>query len=208
MLAVYTRPYAPKPPQGCMDEVSKQWLRDVRAALPRRPGQPARVDYEYERGGVVNCFLVCEPRAGRRWVAVTEHRTKEDWAHQIKELVEVRYPQAERIVLGLDKLNTHTPGALEVVPPSEAQRLADKFGDPLHAPAREWAQHRRDRTERAQSAVPGPSRPGLRDARGGSGRLARPPQCHRRDAGLAVHHRRRAHQTQAPVPFTSRETEC
>jgi DDE superfamily endonuclease len=128
VLAVYTRPYDPRRPQICMDEVSKQLLRDVRAPWPSRPGRPAREDYEYERGGVVNCFLFCEPLAGRRWVDVTEHRTKEDWAHQIKDLVAVRYPEAERIVLVLDNLNTHTPGALyEVFPPGEAQRLADKL---------------------------------------------------------------------------------
>jgi hypothetical protein len=99
VLAVYTRPYDPKRPQVCMDEVSKQLLRDVREPLPVRPGQPARVDYEYERGGVVNLFLFCEPLQGRRWVDVTEHRTKADWAYQIQELVDVRYPEADCIVL-------------------------------------------------------------------------------------------------------------
>jgi len=128
VLAVYTRPYDPKRPLVCMDETSKQLLRDVRAPLPVRPGQPARVDYEYERGGVVNLFLFCEPLAGQCWVDVTEHRTKEDWAYQIKDLVDVRYPHAEQIVLVLDNLNTHTPGALyEVFAPREAQRLANKL---------------------------------------------------------------------------------
>jgi DDE superfamily endonuclease len=128
VLAVYTRPYDPKGPQLGMDAVSKQLLRDVRTPWPAYPGQPAREEYEYERGGVVNCFLFCEPRAGRRWVDVTEHRTQEDWAHQVQDLVAVRYPQAEQIVLVLDNLNTHTPGALyEVFPPSEAKRLADKL---------------------------------------------------------------------------------
>lgn len=111
-----------------MDETSKQLLRDVREPLPVRPGTPARVDYEYEREGVVNLFLFCEPLAGRRWVDVTEHRTKADWAHQIRELVEVHYPEADRIVLVMDNLNTHTPAALyEVFPPAEAKRLADKL---------------------------------------------------------------------------------
>jgi len=128
VLEVYTRPYDPKRPQVCMDEVSKQLLRDVRAPLPAQAGQPARVDYEYERGGVANLFLFCEPLRGRRWVDVTEHRTKADWAHQIRELVEVRYPEAECIVLVLDNLNTHTPAALyEAFPPAEAKRLAEKL---------------------------------------------------------------------------------
>jgi hypothetical protein len=128
VLAVYTRPYDPKRPQICMDEVSKQLLRDVRAPLPLQPGKPLREDYEYERGGVVNCFLFCEPLTGWCWVDVTEHRTKVDWAHQIRALVDVYYPQADQIVLVLDNLNTHTPGALyEVFPPQEAKRLADKL---------------------------------------------------------------------------------
>ncbi len=128
VLAVYSRPYDPRRPLICMDETNKQLLRDARLPRPPRPGQPARVDYEYEREGVANLFLFCEPLAGRRWVDVTEHRTKVDWAHQIKDLVEVRYPAAEGIVLVMDQLNTHTPAALyEVFPPAEAQRLADKL---------------------------------------------------------------------------------
>jgi hypothetical protein len=128
VLAVYTRPYDPKRPRVCMDEVSKQLPREVRPPVPAQPGQPARVDYEYERGGVVNLFLFCAPLAGRRWVDVTEHRTKADWAYQIRDLVDVRYPEAEVIVLVMDNLNTHTPAALyEVFPPAEAKRLADKL---------------------------------------------------------------------------------
>jgi hypothetical protein len=128
VLEVYTRPYDPQRPQVCMDEISKQLLRDVRAPLSVRPGTPARVDYEYEREGVVNCFLFCEPLAGRRWVDVTAQRTKADWARQIKNLVDVRYPAAERIVLVMDNLNTHTPAALyEAFRPAAAKRLADKL---------------------------------------------------------------------------------
>ncbi len=128
VLDVYTRPYDPRYPQVCMDEASKQLLRDSRAPLPLKPGQVTRVDYEYEREGVANLFLFCEPLAGRRWVDVTEHRTKADWARQIQELVDVRYPEAERIVLVMDNLNTHTPASLyEVFPPAEAKRLADKL---------------------------------------------------------------------------------
>ena len=128
VLDVYTRPYDPRFPQVCMDEVSKQLLRDTRAALPAQPGRPQCVDYEYERGGVVNCFLGCEPLRGRRWTNVTEHRTKVDWAEEIKDLVDVRYPDAERIVLVLDNLNTHSPASLyDAFPPEEAKRLADKL---------------------------------------------------------------------------------
>jgi DDE superfamily endonuclease len=114
VLEVYTRPYDPPRLQICMDETSKQLLRDAHQPLPMEPGQPERRDYKYERGGVVNLFMFCEPLQGRRWVDVTEQRSRTDWAHQIKELVDVRYPQAERIVLVMDNLNTYTPSSLTV----------------------------------------------------------------------------------------------
>jgi hypothetical protein len=126
VLEVYTRPYDPRYPQVCMDETSKQLLRDAHQPLSMEPGRPERQDYEYERGGVVNLFMFFEPLRGRRWVDVTEQRTKVDWAHQIKDLVDERYPQAERIVLVMDNLNTHTPASLyEAFDPSEAKRLAE-----------------------------------------------------------------------------------
>jgi len=92
------------------------------------PGRVKRRDYEYERGGVVNLFMFLEPLMGRRWVDVTEQRTKVDWAHQIKELVDERYPEAECIVLVMDNLNTHTPASLyEAFDPEEARRIANKL---------------------------------------------------------------------------------
>ena len=128
VLDVYTRPYDPMRPQVCMDEVSKQLLADPRPVRPARPGRGKRVDYEYERRGTANLFLWCEPLRGRRHVTVTERRTKIDWAHVVKDLVDVHYPEAEKVVLVLDNLNTHTPGSLyEAFPPAEAKRLADKL---------------------------------------------------------------------------------
>jgi transposase len=128
VLEVYTRSYDPRYPQVCMDEVSKQLLRDTRNLVPMKPGRVERRDYEYERGGVVNVFMFCEPLQGRRWVDVTEQRTKVDWAHQIKELVDERYPEAQRIVLVMDNLNTHTPASLyDAFDPAEAKRLADRL---------------------------------------------------------------------------------
>jgi transposase len=128
ILEVYTRPYDPLRPQVCMDETSKQLLRDTRQPLAMGPGRVQRRDYEYERGGVVNLFMFLEPLAGKRWVDVTEQRTKVDWAHQIKGLVDQRYPEAERIVLVMDNLNTHTPASLyEAFDPREARRLAEKL---------------------------------------------------------------------------------
>jgi hypothetical protein len=128
VLEVYTRAYDPRRPLVCLDELPEQLLADTRGPLPQRPGQPQRVDYEYERCGTANLFLLCEPLAGQRWVTATDRRTAVDWAHQIRDLVDVRYPDAERIVLVEDNLNTHTPGSLyEAFPPAEAKRLADKL---------------------------------------------------------------------------------
>jgi transposase len=128
VLEVYTRPYDPKRPQVCMDEVSKQLLVDKRGPLSARRGRGKRVDYEYERRGTANLFLCCEPLTGRRSVRVTERRTRLDWAHCIKDLLDNRYPDAEKVVLVLDNLNTHSPGSLyEAFPPAEAKRLADKL---------------------------------------------------------------------------------
>ena len=128
VLEAYQRPYDPRRPLVCMDETSKQLLRDVTEGIPAKPGKVERVDYEYEREGVVNLFLFSEPLAGKRWFDLTDHRTKADWAGQIKDLVEVRYPEAERIVLVMDNLNVHTPGALyEVYSPEEARRLLESW---------------------------------------------------------------------------------
>ena len=134
VLDVYERSYDPARPVVCLDETSKQLVAETRMPLPAapagagKPGRPARFDYEYERRGVSNLFLVCEPLQARRQVVVSGHRTKVDWAHVIKDLVDVHYPAAERIVLVQDNLNTHTPAALsETFPPAEARRLAAKL---------------------------------------------------------------------------------
>jgi len=109
VLEVYTRPYDPRRPQVCLDETSRQLLAEVSPPRPVAPGRPARQDYEYERRGVCNLFLVCEPLAGWRDVMVSQRRTRIDWAHCIKDLLDVHYPDAERVVLVQDNLNTHTP---------------------------------------------------------------------------------------------------
>jgi len=128
VLEVYTRPYDPKRPQVCMDEMVKQLVGEVRVALPAVPGQVARQDYEYVRKGVANVFLFFEPLAGRRRVKVTERRRRIEWAEGVRELVDQVYPEAEKIVLVMDQLNTHSPASLyEALPPAEAKRIADKL---------------------------------------------------------------------------------
>jgi DDE superfamily endonuclease len=128
VLDVYHRPYDPERPLVCLDETSRQVLGEVRVPLPPGPGRSARHDPEYARDGVVNLFLVSEPLRGQRQVRLSERRTRIDFAHCIKELVDVHYADVERIVLVLDQRNTHTPAALyEAFPPAEAKRLADKL---------------------------------------------------------------------------------
>lgn len=128
ILDVYQRPYDPKRPVVCLDEASKQLHTTPRGSLPMRPAQPAREDYEYERHGVANLFLTVEPLAGRRNVRVTARRTNGDFAEQLRLVADEDYPDAETIVLVIDNLNTHGPGALyEHFAPEEAHRLAARF---------------------------------------------------------------------------------
>jgi hypothetical protein len=128
VLEVYTRPYDPQRPQVCLDETSKQLVAETRKPMPATLGHPARVDYEYERKGTANLFMVFEPLAGQRRVKVTERRTAVDFAHLIQELVDEQYPHAEKIVLVMDNLNTHKPASLyEAFPPTEARRLLERL---------------------------------------------------------------------------------
>jgi hypothetical protein len=129
VLGVYTRPYDPKRPQVCLDETSRQLLADARAPGAMAPGRAAREDHEYVRGGVCNLFMACEPLSGRRHVVLSERRTRIDFAHCIKEMADVHYPEAQKIVLVMDNLNTHTPASLyeEAFPPKEAKRLCERL---------------------------------------------------------------------------------
>ncbi len=128
VLEVYHRPHDPKRPVVCVDETFKQLIGETREPLPPRPGSLERVDHVYTRKGVASLFLACEPLAGWRHVEVTEHRRRADWAFFIRSLLEGRYREAERVVLVMDQLNTHSPASLyEVFPPEEAKRLADRL---------------------------------------------------------------------------------
>jgi hypothetical protein len=128
VLEVYHRPYDPARPQVCMDETSKQLIGEVREPLPPAPGQVERYDSVYVRNGVANLFLAFEPLAGWREVKVTDSRTRTDWAHFVRELVDGRYKEAEKIVLVMDQLNTHSVASLyEAFPPAEARRIAERL---------------------------------------------------------------------------------
>ena len=128
VLEVYQRPYDPKRPQVCFDESSKQLVGEVTPGTLPQPGQLAREDYEYVRNGTANLFMFSEPLRGRREVKVTDHRTKVDFAFVIRDLVDRYYPEAERIVLVMDNLNTHKVASLyDAFPPEEARRLVNKL---------------------------------------------------------------------------------
>ena len=128
VLEVYMRPYDSARPLVCMDEINTQLLADTREPLPMEPGSPKREDYEYERQGVCNVFLACEPLIGQRITMVAAQRTKQQWAEFVRRLADEQYPLADKIVLVMDNLNTHTLAALyEVFPRSEARRLCQRF---------------------------------------------------------------------------------
>ncbi len=128
VLEVYARPYDSRRPQVCFDEGGKQLIGDVRPPLPARPGRSRRVDCEYERHGTANLFMVFEPLAGTRRVEVTERRTNRDFSRIIRRLVDEWYPDAEKVVLVMDNLSTHSAAALyEAFEPAEARRLAAKL---------------------------------------------------------------------------------
>jgi len=128
VLEVYTRPYDPRRPQVCLDETSKQLVAETREPIPAAPGQPARIDYEDERKGTANLFMVFEPLAGQRRGKVTERRTAIDFAQVRQELVDEQYPPAEKIVLLMDHLNTHKSASLyEAFAPTAARRLLERL---------------------------------------------------------------------------------
>jgi DDE superfamily endonuclease len=128
VLEVYHRPYDERRPLVCLDEVPVQRVGETRVPLPARPGQPARYDYEYVRHGTANLFMIFEPLLGWRHVAATDRRAATDLAAVLRWLAEEVHPDARRIVLVTDNLNTHHPGCLyEAFAPAQARRLAERF---------------------------------------------------------------------------------
>ncbi len=128
VLEVYTRPHDPARPLVCLDETSKQLVAETRAPIPMLPGQPARLDYEYERNGTANLFMLFAPLEGWRHVEVTDRRTAIDYAKILKDLSDTHFQRADKIVLVQDNLNTHSPASLyEAFAPDEARRLFERF---------------------------------------------------------------------------------
>jgi hypothetical protein len=128
ILDIYKRPYDPKYPVVCVDESSKQLTKDVREPLMAKPGTVLKYDTEYERNGTASIFMGFEPLQGIRYTKITEQRTQIDWAIYIKDLVDNRYSEAEKIIFVMDNLNTHHKSSLyEAFEPAEAKRIADRF---------------------------------------------------------------------------------
>jgi hypothetical protein len=129
VLEVYQRPHDPQRPLVCLDETSKQLIIETRAPIPAKPGRKARHDYEYERNGVANLFMAFAPLEGWRHVKVTDRHTAIDYAHTLRDLSDVHFPDAAKIVLVQDNLNTHKPASLyEAFLAAEARRLVERFG--------------------------------------------------------------------------------
>ena len=128
VLDVYQRPHDPARPVVCLDETSKQLLKETRAPIAMRKGRPRRVDYEYERNGTASVFMIFAPLEGRRDAIVTERHTAIDYAHALKHVADEMFPRSEKIVLVQDNLNTHKPASLyQAFAPQEARRLTERF---------------------------------------------------------------------------------
>lgn len=128
VLEIYALPYDPEVPLVCMDEASKQHIKETRTPIPMTPGSIEKYDCEYERNGVSSIFMFFEPLGGYRHVKVTDRRTKKDWAIAVRELVDIHYPEAKKIRLVMDNLNTHNLGSLyETFNPAEALRIAKRL---------------------------------------------------------------------------------
>ncbi len=128
VLAVYTRPHDPDRPLVCLDETSKQLIAETRLPIPMKPGRPARCDYEYERNGTANLFMLFAPLEGWRCVEVTDRHTAVDYAHVLKDVADIHFSDARTIVLVQDNLNTHSKASLyEAFPAAEARRLVERF---------------------------------------------------------------------------------
>ena len=155
LLDLYARPLRSKEPVVCLDEKSKQLLKDSRRPLPIQPGRPVRLDYEYVRAGTCNLFVAIEPKGGRRTVLITDHRAKTDFVAFVQHLLEQVYATARRIHLVLDNLNTHFRKCFEeVLGVKQAHKLLRRVRLSLHPEARQLAEHGGNRNRHPRSPMP------------------------------------------------------
>ena len=200
VLEVYQRPHDPQRPLVCLDETSKQLIIETRAPIPAKPGQPARHDYEYERNGVANLFMVFAPLEGWRHVKVTDRHTAIDYAHVLRDLSDTHFPDAVKIVLVQDNLNIHKPASLYEAFP--APRLAGSSSasngitPPSTAVGSIWPKPNSAFSRRNVWIAVSP----IRKSRQRSHRLAGLPQQAPRQSRLAIHNRQRPRQAEKTVP--------
>ena len=200
VLDLYAQPYDPRRPVVCFDETSTQLLADTRPPLPAQPGRPARQDYEYRREGTRNLFLTCEPMAGWRHVQATERRTMQDFARQMRWLVDEAYPEVPVVRVVLDNLNTHRTASLyETFPAAEAGRVAKRLEfhyTPKHGSWLNMAEIEFSVLSRSclKQRVPNEPRPPEGSPGTGHGAKCRPSHHQ-----LAVQHPGRQEQTSPPL---------
>ncbi len=206
VLAVYTRPRDPDCPLVCLDESSKQLIAETRVPIPMKAGRPARFDYEYERNGTANLFMMFAPLEGWRHIKVTDRHTAVDYAHVLKDLADIHFSNAKTIVLVQDNLNIHAKASLyEAFPAAEARRLVERFE--WHYPkARQLARSGRVRTRGSLLPMPRPPHSRQTNPHRRNRRLGARPQCTPHQGQLALHNAQRTHQTQASIPFNLTES--
>ena len=207
VLAVYTRPRDPDCPLVCLDETSKQLLAETRVPIPMKAGRPARFDYEYERNGTANLFMMFAPLEGWRRVKVTDRHTAVEYAHVLKDLADIHFPRARTIVLVQDNLNIHSKASLyEAFPAAEARRLVERFEwhyTPKHGSWLDLAESELGvlSSQCLDRRHPRQTSPHRRSRRLGAG-----AKCQSHQGQLALHNPHRAHQTQTPLPFNQSES--
>ena len=206
VLAVYTRPRDPDCPLVCLDETSKQLIAETRVPIPMKAGRPARFDYEYERNGTANLFMMFAPLEGWRHVKVTDRRTAVDYAHVLKDLADLHFANAKTIVLVQDNLNIHGKASLyEAFPAAEARRLVERFEwhyTPKHG---SWLDLAESELGVLSSQCLDRRIPDKQTLIDEIGRLGTRPQCQPHQGQLALHNPQRTHQTQASIPFNLTE---
>ena len=208
VLSVYTRPHDPDRPLVCLDETSKQLIAETRTPIAMRPGLPARVDYEYERNGVANLFMMFAPLEGWRHVKVTDRHTAVDYAHVLKDLADTHFAASRNPSSSSRIISTPTPPhrSTKPFPAAEARRLVERFEwhyTPKHG---SLARSGRIRARRPRLAMSRPAHPRQASPRRRGRRLGTRSQQNSRQGRLALHNRRRPHQTQAPLPFAMIES--
>ncbi len=207
VLAVYTRPRDPDCPLVCLDETSKQLIAETRMPIPMKPGRPARCDYEYERNGTANLFMMFAPLEGWRHVKVTDRHTAVDYAHVLKDLADTPLLRRQDHRSGPGQSQHPQQGfTLRSLSGRRSQAAGRALRMALHAKARQLARSGGIRTRRPVVPVPRSPHPRQTNPHRRNRRLGARPQCQSHQGQLALHNPQRPHQTQAPLPVNLNES--